>query len=92
MLIRTQSKRRLINLNTINSIEVDVSDNAIYAKTMGTFYFLGEYSATEKAIKVLDMIEERANEPIYINDTGGGEYAKYFHSSFKMPEDNEVEL
>ena len=92
MLIRTQSKRRLINLNTISSIEIDTNDNSIYAKNRGIYYFLGEYSTEEKALKVLDMIEERTNEPIYINDIGGNEYAKYPAPSFHMPQDNEVEL
>lgn len=93
MLIRSQNKQNLVNINTIYGVGItEYGTYNIYAVINDGQCLLGKYSTKEKAIRVLDMIEERTNEPIYINDTGGGEYAKYFHSSFQMPEDIEVEL
>ena len=93
MLIRSQYKHNLVNINTINGLGItEYGTYKIYALVNGGQYLMGEYSTEEKALKVLDMIEARTNEPIYINDEGNGEYAKYFHSSFRMPQDDEVEL
>jgi len=91
MLIRSQDRKKIYNTDTMSSIWIN--RNCIYISACGDDTdLLGSYSTEEKALKVLDMIEERTNEPIYINDEGGGEYAKYFHSSFHMPQDDEVEL
>lgn len=89
MLIRSQNKQRIFNMDTITHIRAD-EDNDICVYFQGQFYIIGNYSTREKALKVLDMIEARINEPVYINDIGNGEYAKYFHPSFHMPQDNEV--
>ena len=91
MLIRSQGKQILINLNTISRLSI-TETYQICAWANGGQYFMGKYSTEAKALKVLDMIEERTNEPIYINEIGNGEYAKYLHSSFHMPQDDEVEL
>ena len=91
MLIRSQNKQNLINMDTINTIYCCGTNNSnIYAESLSGDCLLGVYSTKEKALKVLDIIEARINEPIYINDEGNGEYAKYFHSSFHMPQDDEV--
>lgn len=91
MLIRSQNKQNLINMDTINTIYCSgVNSSNIYAESSSGDVLLGVYLTNEKALKVLDMIEARSNEPIYINDEGNGEYAKYFHSSFQMPQDDEV--
>lgn len=93
MLIRSQNKQNLFNMNAISGLGFAEYDTyKIYALVNGRQYLMGEYSTEEKALKVLDMIEEKTNEPIYINEEGNGEYAKYFHSSFHMPQDDEVEL
>lgn len=91
MLIRSQDKYNLVNINTINGLGIgEYGTYKIYALVNGGQYFMGKYSTEAKAFKVLDMIEEKTNEPIYINEIGNGEYAKYFHSSFQMPQDDEV--
>ena len=93
MLIRSQDKKNLVNINTINGLGIgEYGTYNIYALINSGQYLLGKYSTEEKAIRVLDMIEERTNEPIYINDIGGNEYAKYLPPSFNMPQDGGVEL
>ena len=91
MLIRSQDRKKIYNTDTMSGIWIN--RNCIYISTcLDDTDFLGSYTTEEKAIKVLDMIEARTNEPIYINEEGNGEYAKYFHSSFHMPQDDEVKL
>jgi acetyl-CoA carboxylase carboxyltransferase component len=93
MFIRSQNKQDLVNMNTINGLgTVGYGTYNIYAVINDGQCLLGKYSTKEKAIRVLDIIEERTNEPIYINDIGGNEYAKYYHSSFQMPQDDEVKI
>lgn len=102
MLIRTQNKRQLVDLQNI-TINIEEHDLCIYKDLSSKKFWcveveiedkdkikiLGMYSTEEKAIRVLDMIEEEYQEPIYITDIGG-EYAKYDHKVFHMPEDSEV--
>jgi hypothetical protein len=94
MLIRSQNKQGIYNMDVISAIDFADSSNSlthqIYVLINGREYLLGRYSTKEKAIAVLDMIEKKYLEPSYINDVGGGEYAKYERSVFQMPEDNEV--
>lgn len=77
MLIRSQDKRILINMNNVSSIEVGDNELRIFADDGETIYDLGSYSTKEKAMKVLDMIQEAC-----ING----------HIDFQMPEDSEVEV
>lgn len=58
MLIRSQDKRILINMNNVSSIEVGDNELRIFADDGETIYDLGSYSTKEKAMKVLDMIQE----------------------------------
>ena len=88
MLIRTQDKTKLIEFSNITIIEISKENFNIQTPS----YFLGIYSSKEKALKVLDMIEAKYLEPVYINDIGGNEYAKYEHKVFHMPADDEVEI
>ena len=89
MLIRSQDRKRICNTDTMSSIWIN--RNCIYISgCLDDVDLLGSYTTEEKALKVLDMIEEKTNEPIYINEIGNGEYAKYLHSSFHMPQDDEV--
>ena len=94
MLIRSQDKLSLIELSCIN---ISINRYTTFEYKCHDYYLiqcniaiLGEYSTKEKAIKVLDMIEEEYNTPTYINDEGGGEYAKYNNKIFHMPQDSEV--
>ena len=60
MLIRGQNSEILINLNTLAGIEITKGPvkTTITSYTTGCTYLLGEYSTKEKALKVLDMIQE----------------------------------
>lgn len=70
MLIRSQDSEILINLNTLAGIEITKGPvkTTITSYTTGCTYLLGEYSTREKAMKVLDMIQEAY---------GDSEYTKY---------------
>lgn len=88
MLIRSQDKRILINMNNVSSIEVGDNELRIFADDGETIYDLGSYSTKAKAMKVLDMIQEAYERY---------EYEKVFKTgltlfeTFQMLEDSEVE-
>ena len=77
MLIRSQDSEILINLNTLTGIEITKGPvkTTITSYATGCTYLLGEYSTKEKAMKVLDMIQEA-----YVNG----------HIDYQMPADSEV--
>lgn len=75
MLIRSQDKCILINMNNISSIEVGDDGLRIFANDSESIYDIGEYSNEAKVIKVLDMIQEA-----YVDG----------YIVFQMPEDSEV--
>ena len=77
MLIRSQDKRILINMNNVSSIEVGDNELRIFADDGETIYDLGSYSTKAKAMKVLDMIQEA-----YVNG----------HIDYQIPGDSEVEI
>ena len=67
MLIRSQNKEFLVTLELL--LDIEVSGGVISArKDYGWCCLLGEYSTKEKAMKVLDMIQEAY---------GDSEYTKY---------------
>jgi hypothetical protein len=75
MLIRSQDKEILANMEGPIAIEI-LSDGKGHATMYWKdSYALGTYSSKEKAIKVLDMIQEA-----YING----------HIDYQMPADSEV--
>lgn len=88
MLIRSQDKRILINMNNVSSIEVGDNELRIFADDGETIYDLGSYSTRAKAMKVLDMVQDAYERY---------EYEKVFKTgltlfeTFQMPEDSEVE-
>lgn len=78
MLIRSQDKETLINFN--NSIAVNTmvdigGATKMYCSYSCDDYVIGHYSSKEKAMKVLDMIQEA-----YVNG----------HIDYQMPADSEV--
>lgn len=77
MLIRSQDKEKIINMTATNRIYVEevyrANGNLFDISTDETI--LGHYSTKEKAMKVLDMIQEA-----YVNG----------HIDYQMPEDSEV--
>ena len=74
MLIRSQNKEVLVAFEFLLDIEVSGGVISI-RRDMGWRCLLGEYSTKEKAMKVLDMIQEA-----YING----------HIDYQMPADSEV--
>lgn len=60
MLIRSQNREVLINLNSAAGIEIAEGSikTIITSYITGCSYLLGEYSDKEKAMKVLDMLQE----------------------------------
>lgn len=89
MLIRSQDKRMIVNFDNICTVsafpEKDSED--IYVEDGTGSLMVGRYSAKEKAMKVLDMIQEAYERY---------EYEKAFKTgmalfeTFQMPEDSEV--
>ena len=79
--IRSQDKETLINVNKIEITDFcDTHKNAIW----GDDILLGRYSSKEKALKVLDMIQEFIKN-MYVGVTN------YMGKPFQMPLDSEVE-
>ena len=77
MLIRSQDKEILANMEGPIAIEI-LSDGKGHATMYWKdSYVLGTYSSKEKAMKVLDMIQEA-----YVNG----------HIDYQMPADSEVEI
>lgn len=64
MLIRSQNKEVLTNLNALAGIEIaeGLVKTVITSYITGCSYLLGEYSNKQKAVKVLDMIQEAYEE------------------------------
>lgn len=59
MLIRSQNKKAIVNMDMIDTIEArDKQIRYFSGGGMETLGLLGEYSTEEKALKVLDMIQE----------------------------------
>ena len=106
MLIRSQNKCVLINMNNVSSIEVGDDGLRIFANDGESIYDIGEYSNEEKVIKVLDMIQEaytngkvaqilsyglRMVPTEEINEAGKIiKNAIQSSTVFQMPEDSEV--
>lgn len=77
MLIRSQNKAFLLNFSnlTVAYIAEDDEDFVISSLEDENRYKLGKYFSKEKAMKVLDMIQEA-----YVNG----------HIDYQMPADSEV--
>jgi hypothetical protein len=74
MLIRSQDNKTLFNFTQYINIGEHGKGAVIYVNNL---YPAGEYSTAEKALKVLDMIQDA-----YING----------HIDYQMPEDGSVEV
>lgn len=89
MLIRSQDKRHLVNLNNVELVYVSksvVCADFVDSRDDG-FSKLGEYNTEEKALKVLDMIEDKHAE--YVLAIAGASCSRN-PAIFQMPEDGEV--
>ena len=67
MLIRSQDKEQLLNIDSVKTIGI-CERGKCFAIFIDSLYFIGNYSSREKVIKVLDMIQEAY---------GDSEYTKY---------------
>ena len=91
MLIRSQDKELLVNFNVSAGIKIEERNakTVVTSYITGFSYLFGEYSTKEKALKVLDMIQEAYERY---------EYEKVFKTgltlfeTFQMIEDSEVEV
>lgn len=93
MLIRSQDKRSLLNLDNVTDLSV-VSGNEIiaYYVTNEGYQRIGKYSDEAKAIKVLDMIQVAYGKS-KILETGQYivNYSDMTSFIYEMPSDEEVE-
>lgn len=91
MLIRSQDKRMIVNFDNICTVsafpEKDSED--VYVEDGTGSLMVGRYSTKEKAMKVLDMIQEAYCKFMSVknDDAWSGK-----ESVFYMPEDSEVEI
>lgn len=101
MLIRSQDKKRLVEMHGlfITEIHKRIGAKAKYIVGYEIFNYendselkIGEYSTEEKAIKVLDMIQEEYQKPVYQNVIADNETAIYQSKVFQMPQDDEVQV
>lgn len=78
MLIRSQDKSIVVNMDNVFDIGIRAINGgtAIHIGSSNNCCNIAEYSTKEKALKVLDMIQE-----VYVNG----------HIDFQMPADSEVE-
>lgn len=97
MWIRSQSKDVLVNINEVCFYKMKKDSKFIYqfrCYGYGNYYILGNYSTEEKAMKVLDMIQNAITgtrfeftDIVRDCDLAGIE----IHNVFNMPKDEEVE-
>lgn len=82
MLIRSQDKKSLINMDNVTDLSV-VGGSEIMAcyTTDQEYQRIGKYNDEAKAIKVLDMIQEFYNRY---------KYDVEMSDTFQMPQDEEV--
>lgn len=94
MLIRSQNKRSLFNLNNITKLTVGKvyglteTDWIIEADKVPFRESLGQYSSEEKVMIVLGMIEERYNNLEMMKLEGTKKY--FINFVFEMPQDEDV--
>ena len=95
MLIRSQDKATLLKFeNIVVNLKLPDSLNVICwslqdAQRSGGYFILGKYSTKEKAMKVLNMIQEAYCKFMSVknDDVWGGK-----ESVFYMPADSKVEV
>ena len=85
MLIRSQDKKTLVNLDNTNAICIYECDTGFTVDAWGVSidHEIGEYSTEEKAIKVLDMICDSCRNTAFIDEQA---------VVFQMPQDEDVEV
>ena len=87
MLIRSQDKKSLYNISTNKGLRISARAKGVVVVAKG-FGNIGAYSTEEKAVKIMDMIQENV-----INFEGwkaGYLYGDSGSPVFEMPADEEV--
>ena len=107
MIIRSQDKKSIINFDRIDTIRLSMQKEKgviksnyqtdIFYDSADTFGVLGTYSSVEKAIKVLDMIQDKYLSRMELDggyDMMSGCYVQpnywVLTKVFQMPQDSEV--
>ena len=104
MVIRTQDKNTIVNFDSLQSIRLGgMNNNAVITFTDSDLIRLGVYANEEKAVKVLDMIQNAYDRKMFFATTyqsgfltrlekeiGLEETKEIVSSVFQMPQDNEV--
>lgn len=88
MIIRSQNKKELHNLDTIKMIKI-VTNSQDYFVEVNSQHTIGTYSTEEKAIKVLDEICAFANG-IHFENIATDQCGRLDGIVFQMPQDSEV--
>ncbi len=89
MLIRSQNKGILLNFGNstlIEIMEINHADVRISCSTISETYNLGKYTSTEKAVKVLDMIQEAYADFEAAKITSTGLASAAYTGSYDTPE------
>lgn len=93
MIIRSQNKKVIVNLDNVRGVyfqEVEKQEEIVF-KVVVENYKLGYYSTEEKAIKVLDMIQNVYTQYGTLADGLGNIHGAFnIPKCFQMPQDSEV--
>lgn len=89
MWIRSQNKELLVDTKTLGiKHEVNGYCQILFKEFIDQYIVLGEYSTTEKALKVLDMIQEVIQHGTIVKKTEKFDVCR--ETVFEMPQDDEV--
>lgn len=88
MLIRSQNKETLVNIETSIVLYISGTIGKKYPISTSNGYAIGFYSTKAKAMKVLDMIQEAYCKFMSVKNDDAWDGKE---SVFYMPEDSEVE-
>lgn len=89
MIIRSQNKEHIVNMDSI--VLINVCEKSIYAHSEKRTFPLGDYENENKAIKVLDMIQNTYTQYATIKDGVGNVHGGFnIPKCFQMPQDSEV--
>ena len=92
MLIRSQDKKKLVNLDNVDSIHAKEGGRiCAYNGDGRSEVVIGEYSTEEKASMVLNAMQDAYNSSIKLSISSKGEVQwQRVPVIFQMPEDDEV--
>lgn len=89
MLIRSQDRKSLYNINTNRGLWISQRSKGFVIVADG-FGDMGTYSTEAKAIKVLDMIQEKYSKTIDVGENGFLTAIYDYPKIFQIPQDEEV--